>query len=102
MHCSKGRLFSYDLAQLPLFYIEAMPPHALQADSGEAERLSELAGVLHVVRERARASPAVRLLDDVLDMLGDDITDGQVGGRLGAFEFWFSRFFWCFFRCLFC
>lgn len=48
-------------------------------DEHGAERLSELAGVLRVVYARNTSSPTLRLLDDVLDLLGDDISDTQVG-----------------------
>lgn len=48
-----------------------------QVAPGAAEQLRELQGVLRVVYNRACASPSLRLLDDVLDLLGEDLSEPQ-------------------------
>ncbi|KAJ9510786.1 hypothetical protein QJQ45_027585 [Haematococcus lacustris] len=43
-------------------------------NEGAADQLRELWGVLRTVQQRVAATPAMRLLDDVLDLLGDDMS----------------------------
>jgi hypothetical protein len=42
--------------------------HALQADPEAAEQMQDLLAVLRAVQQRVGATPALRLLDDVLEV----------------------------------
>lgn len=48
----------------------------LQVDANAASNLRELHSVLKIAAARAAATPAERLLDEVLDMMGDDADFG--------------------------
>jgi hypothetical protein len=83
----------------------------LLQNEAEVAQLQELYDTLQLEHQRAQATPALRLLDEVLDLLGDDpylpgakqrgeavvqrLRSAFMGGGCGAF----AEGLWCCCRC---
>ncbi|KAL6765737.1 hypothetical protein V8C86DRAFT_2448677 [Haematococcus lacustris] len=66
--------FAEEIDDELLYLLQARIEATEKVNEGAADQLRELWGVLRTVQQRVAATPAMRLLDDVLDLLGDDMS----------------------------
>ncbi|GFH13017.1 uncharacterized protein HaLaN_08816 [Haematococcus lacustris] len=66
--------FAEEIDDELLYLLQARIEATEKVNEGAADQLRELWGVLRTVQQRVAATSAMRLLDDVLDLLGDDMS----------------------------